>query len=121
MVLTRIFGRRKDHVTGEWRGLLNKEINDLCSSPNSVRVIKSRRMRWSMHVSRMVEERAVYSFLVGKPERRRSLGRPRRRYVDNIRMDLQGVGFGYMDWIGLAQERKSWQTLVGAVMNLLVP
>ena len=90
-------------------------------SPNIVRVIKSRRMRWAGHVARMGEERAVYRVLVGKPEGKIPLGRPRRRWVDNIRMDLQEVGCGYMDWIGLAQDRDRWRTLVSAVMNLRVP
>ena len=89
--------------------------------PNIVRVIKSRRMRWAGHVARMDEERGVYRVLVGKPERRRPLGRPRRRWVDNIRLDLQEVGCGYIDWIGLAQDREIWRTLVSAVMNLRVP
>ena len=91
------------------------------SSPNTVRVIKSRRMRWAGHVARMGEERGVYRVLVGKPEGRKPLGRPRRRWVDNIRMDLQKVGCVYMDWIGLAQDRDRWRTLVSAVMNLRVP
>ena len=78
-------------------------------------------MRWAGHVACMGEERGVYRVLVGKPEGRRTLGRPRRRWVDNIRMDLQEVGCGYMDWIGLAQGRDSWRTLVSAVMNLRVP
>ena len=86
-----------------------------------VRVIKSRIMRWAGHVARMGEERGVYRLLVGKPEGTRPLGRPRRRWVDNIRMDLQEVGYGYMDWIGLAQDRDRWRTLVSAVMNLRVP
>ena len=86
-----------------------------------MRVIKSRRMRWAGHVARMGEERGVYRFLVGKPEGKRPLGRPRRRWVDNIRMDLQEVGCGYVDWIGLAQGRDMWRTLVSAVMNLRVP
>jgi len=119
MVL-RIFGPRRDEVTGEWRRLHNDELNDLYSSPN-IRVIKSRRMRWAGHVARMGELRGVYRVLLGKPEGRRPLGKPRRRWMDNIRMDLQEVGCGYMDWIELAQERDRWQTLVSAVMNLLVP
>jgi len=95
------------------------ELNDLYSSPNSVGVIKSR-MRWAGHVARMGEERGVYRVLVGKPEGRRPLGRPRCRWVD-IRMDLQEVGCGYMDWIGLVRDRDRWWALVSAVMNLRVP
>jgi len=120
MVLRRIFGPRRDEATGEWRRLHNEELNNLYSSPNIVRVIKSRRMRWAAHVARMGEERGVYRVLVGKPEGKRPLGRRRRRWVD-IRMDLQEVGCVYMDWIGLAQDRDGWRTLVIAVMNLRVP
>ena len=105
MVLRRIFRPRWDEVTGEWRRLHNEELNDLYSSPNIERVIKLRRMRWAGHVARKGEERGVYRVLVGKPEGKRSMGRPRRRWVDNIRMNLQEVGCGYMDWIGLAQDR----------------
>ena len=121
MVLRRIFGPRRDEETGEWRRMHNEELNDLYSSPNIVRVIKSRRMRWAGHVARVGEEWGVYRVLVGKPEGKRPLGRPSRRWVDNIRMVLQEVGCGYMDWIRLAQERDSWRTLVCAVMNLRVP
>jgi len=84
-------------------------------------VIKSRRMRWAGHVARMGEERGVHRVLVGKLEGRRSLGRPRRRWVDNIGTDLQEVGSGYMDWIGLAKDRDRWRTLVSVVMNFRVP
>jgi len=121
MVLRRIFGPRWDKVTGEWRRLHNEELNDLYCSPNIVRVIKLRRMRWAGHVAHMGEERGLYRVLVGKLEGKRPPGRPRRRWVDNIRMDLQEVGCGYMDWIGLAQDRDRWRTLVSAVMNLRVP
>jgi hypothetical protein len=121
MVLRRIFGTRRDEVTGEWRRLHNEELNDLYSSPNIVRVIKSRRMKWAGHVARMGEERGVHRILVGKPEGRRPLARPRGRWVDNIRIDLQEVGRGYMDWIVLAQDRDRWRKLVSAVMNLRVP
>jgi len=121
MVLRRIFGPRRDEVTGEWRRMHNEGLNDLYCSPNFARVIKSRRMRWAGHVARMGEERGVYRVLVGKPEGRRPMGRPRRRWVDNIRMDLQEVGCVYMDWIGLAQDRDRWRTFVSAVMNLRVP
>jgi len=120
MVLRRIFGPRRDEVTGDWRRLHNEELNNLYYSPNIVRVIKSRRMRWAGHLARMGEERGVYRVLVGKPEGRRPLGRPRRRWAD-IRMDLQEVGCVYMDWIGLAQDRDMWRTVVSAVMNLRVP
>jgi len=121
MVLRRIFGPRRDGVTGEWRRLHNEELNDLYTSPNIVRVIKSRRMRWVGHVARMGEESEVYRVLMGKPERKRPLVRPRRRWVDYIRTDLEEVGCGYMNWIGLAQDRDRWRTLVCAVMNLRVP
>jgi hypothetical protein len=86
-----------------------------------VRVIKFRRMRWPGHVARIGEERGVYRVLLGKPEGKRSLGRPRRRWVDNIRMDLQEVGCGYMDWTGLVKDRDRWRTLVSAVMNFQAP
>jgi len=105
-VLRRIFGPRRDEVTGDWRRLHNEELNDLYSSHNIVRVIKSRRMRWAGHVARMAQERGVHRVLVGKPEGKRPLGRPRRRWDDNIRMDLQEVGCGYVDWIGLTQDRQ---------------
>ena len=120
-MLRRIFGPRRDEATGEWRRLHNDELNDLYSSPNVVWVIKSRRMRRAGYVALMGDERGVYRVLVGKPEGRRPLGRPRCRWADNIRMDLKQVGCGYMDWIGLAQDRDRWRTLVSAVMNLLVP
>jgi hypothetical protein len=102
--LRRIFGPKSDEVTGEWRKLHNEELHNLYS-PNIVRVIKSRRMRWAVHVARMGKERCVYRVLVGKPEGKRPLGRPRLRWEDNIRMDLQEVGCGRMDWIGLAEDR----------------
>ena len=99
----------------------NEELNDLYSSPNIVLVIKSRRMRWAGHVVHMGEERGCIGSWWGKPEGRRPLGRPGRRWADNIRTDLQEVGCVYnMDWIGLAQDRDRWWTLVSAVMNLQV-
>jgi hypothetical protein len=91
-VLRRIFGPKRDEVTGDWRKLYNEELNDLYCSPSIVRVIKLKRMRWAGHVVHMGEGRGVYGVLVGKPEGKRPLGRPWRRWVDNIKMDLQEVG-----------------------------
>jgi hypothetical protein len=91
-VLRRIFGPKRDEVTGEWRKLHNEELNNLYSSPDIIRQVKSRRMRWVGHVARMGEERKVYKVLVGKPEGKRPLGRPRRRWEDEIRMDLREIG-----------------------------
>jgi len=119
-VLKRIFGPRRDEVTGEWRRLHNEELNDLYTSPNIVRVIKSRRMRWAGYVARMVRSGGVYG-IGGEAEGREPLGRPRCRWVDNIKMDLQEVECGYMNWIGLVHDRDRWRTLVSAVMNLRVP
>ena len=105
-------------MTRKWRKLHNEELNDLYCSPNIVRVIKLRRMRSAGHVARMEDRRGVYRVLVGKPEGNRPLGRPRRRWEDNTKMDLQEVGCGCMDWIDLAQVRDGWRALVTAVMNL---
>jgi hypothetical protein len=120
-VLRRIYGPTRDEATAEWRKLNNEELNDLYCSPNIVQVIKSRRMRWAGHVAHMGEERGVYRVLVGKPKGKRPLGRPWRRWKDNIKMDLQEVGCEGMDWIELAQDRDRWQALVNVVMNLQVP
>ena len=120
-VLRRIFEPKRDEVTGEWRKLHNEDLNNLYSSPNILRVIKSRRMRWAGHVARMGEGRGVYRVLVGKPEGRRPLGRPRRRWEDNVRMDLREVGCGCVNWMELAQDRDRWRALVSVVMNLRVP
>jgi hypothetical protein len=108
-------------VTGEWRKLHNKELRDLYSSPSIIRIIKSRRMRWAGHVARKGEKRNACRLLVGKPERKRPLGRPRCRGVDNIRMHLREVGWGDVDWIGLAQDRNRWRAVVNSVLDLWVP
>ena len=120
-VLRRVFGPKRDEVTGEWRKLHNKELSDLYSLPNIVRVVKSRRMRWAGHVAHVVEGRGVYRVLVGKPEGKSPLGRPRHRWEDNIKMDLQEVGGSCGDWMELAQDRDRWQALVGMLRNLRVP
>jgi hypothetical protein len=120
-LLRRIFGCKRDEVTGEWRRLHNEELSYLCSSRNIIRVIKSRRMRSVGHVARMGERRGVRRVLVRKPEGKRPLERPRRRWEDNIKMDLQEVGCGDMDWIDLAQDRDRWRALVSEVMTFWVP
>jgi hypothetical protein len=104
-VLRRLLGPKRDEVTGEWRKLHNEELNDLYSLPNIVWVVKSRRMRWAGHVARMGEDRVVHRVLVGKLEGRGSLGKPRRKWEDNIKMDLQEVGGDRGDWMELAQDR----------------
>jgi hypothetical protein len=121
-VLRRIFGPKSDEVMGEWRKLHNEELRGaLYSSPSIIRIIKSRRMRWAGHIARMGEKRNAYRLFVGKPEGKRPLGRPRHRWVDNIKMDLLEIGWGGVDWIGLAQDRNKWRALVNVVMNLRVP
>jgi hypothetical protein len=96
-VLKRIFGPKRDEVTGEWRKLHNEKLHILHSSPNIIRQIKSRRTRWAGHVARMGEERNVYRVLMGKPEGKRPLGKPRRRWEDGVRMDLREIGWGSVD------------------------
>jgi hypothetical protein len=99
----------------------NEELRDLYSSPSVFRIIKSRRMRWAGHVARMGEKRNTYRLLVRKPEGKRPLGRPRRRLVDNIKMDVLDIGWGGVDWIGLPKDKDKWRALVNVVMNLRVP
>jgi hypothetical protein len=118
-VLRRIFGPKRDEVTGEWRKLHNDELHNLYSSADIIRQVKSRQMRWAGHVARMGEGRKLYKVWVGKPEGKRSLGRPRRRWEDGIRMDLREIG-GSVDWIQLAQDRDRWRAVVSTVMNLPV-
>jgi len=120
-VLRRMFGPKRDKVTGVWRKLHIEELNVLYCSPNIVRVIKSIIMRWAGHVVRMGKRRVVYIVLVGKPEGKRPLGRTRRRWEDNIKMDIQEVGCGGMNWIELAKDRDRCRVLVNAVINLRVP
>jgi hypothetical protein len=119
--MRRLFGPKRDEVTGEWRKLHNEELNELYSLPNIVRVVKSRRMRWAGHVARMGVERGVRRVLVGKPEGKRPFGRPRRRWEDNIKMDVEEVGWGHGDCMELAQDRDRWRALVSTVKNLRVP
>jgi len=120
-VLRRVFWHRRDEVTGEWRKLHNEELSDLYSLPNIVGVVKSRRMRWAGHVARMVEGRGMHRVLVGKPEGKRPLGRPRRRWEVNIKMGLQEVGGGCGGWMELAQDKDRYRALVSTVMNFRVP
>jgi hypothetical protein len=119
--LRRIFGPKRDRVTGGWRKLHNEDLHNLYSLPSIIRIIKSRRMRWAGHVARMGEKRNVYRLLVRKPEGKRPLGRPRCRWIYNIKMDLLEIGVSVVNWIGLAQDRYRWRALVNSVMNLRVP
>jgi hypothetical protein len=119
-VVRRIFGPKRDEVTGEWRKLHNEELHDLYSLPSIIRVIKSRRIKWAGHAAQMGEKRNACRLFVGKPEGKKPLGRPRCRCVDNIRMELGEVGWGDVDWVGLAQDRNRWRALVNSVLNLQV-
>ena len=116
-----IFGPKRDEISGECRKLYNEDLNELYSSHNIFRVTKSIRMRWVGNVTCLGDRRGVYRVLVGKPEGKRPLGRPHHRWEDNIKMDLQEVGPGFIEWIELAQDRARWRALVNAVINLGVP
>ncbi|KAJ4448870.1 hypothetical protein ANN_00261 [Periplaneta americana] len=111
-VLRKIFGAKRDEVTGEWRKLHNAELHALYSSPDIIRNIKCKGLRWAGHVARMGKTRNAYRMLVGKPEGKRPLGKPRRRWEDNIKMDLREVGYDGRDWINLAQDRDQWRAYV---------
>jgi hypothetical protein len=119
-VLRRIFGHKRDEVTGGLRKLHNEELHGLYSSPSIVRVIKARRMRWATHVACMGEVRGAYNILVGRPEGRRPLGGPRRRWDDNMKMNFREIGFGDVDCIHLARDNDTWPAVVNSVMNLRV-
>jgi hypothetical protein len=119
-VLRRIFGPKRDEVTGKWRKLRNEELHDLYSSPSTIRIMKSRKMRWAGHVARMRERRNAYRLSVGKQEGKRPLGRSRHGWLDSIRMDLVEVGWDNVDWIDLAQDRDRWTALVNSLLNLRV-
>jgi hypothetical protein len=120
-VLRRIFGQKIGEMEGCWRKLHNEELHNLYSSPSIIRMIKSRRMRWAWHVALMGAKRNAYSILVLKPEGKRPIGRPRRRWESNIKMDLREIRRGGMEWISLVQDRDQWRALVNTVMNLRVP
>jgi hypothetical protein len=120
MVLRRIFGLKRDKVAGEWRMLHNEELHILYSSSNIIRQIKSRRMRWAERVERVGEETNVYKVLMGKPEGKRPLGKPRRRWEDGITMDLREIGCGSVDWVQLTRDRDRCRAVVNTVMNLRV-
>jgi hypothetical protein len=116
--LRKIFGPKRDEVIGGRRKLHNEELHDLYTSPSILTIIKSR-MRWTWHVARMGDKNA-YRLLAGKSEGKRPLGRPRRRWVDNVKIDLVEAGFGGMDWIYLGQDRDKWRALVNPIMNFRV-
>jgi hypothetical protein len=119
-VLRRIFGPKREE-DGSWRKLYNDELHSLYSSPNIIRVIKSRRMSWVGHVACMGVGRGVYRVLVGRPEGKRPLGRPRCMWEDDIKIDLREIGIDWANWIQLDQDRVQWRACVNTVMNLRVP
>jgi hypothetical protein len=120
-VLRRIFGPKRDEVIGGWRKLHNEDRRNMQCSPSIIiKMIKSRMMRWTGHIARIGANRNAYRILVGKPEGKRPLGKPKRRWKYNIRLDLREIGWGGMDWIDLAQDRNQWRALVNTVMNLLI-
>jgi hypothetical protein len=119
-VLRRIFGSKRDEVTGKWRQLHKEELRKLCSLPSKIRIIKSKRMRWAGHIARM-ERRRMHVGFWWENQKEKQLGKPRRRWVDNIRMNVGGVGWNDVNWIGLAQDRNRWRAHVNSVLSLRVP
>jgi hypothetical protein len=117
----RVFEPKRDDVIGEWRKMHNKELNDLYSLPHIVRVVKSIRTRWAGYVMHMGVDRVVHRVLMEKPEGKRPLGRPRHRWEDNIKMDVQDVVWGHGDGMELPQDRDRWQPIVGKVWDFRVP
>ena len=111
----------RDEIIGGWRKFHNAELHAFYSSLNIIRNLTSRRLRWAEHVARMEKSRNAYRVLVGKPEGKRPLGRPRGRWEDNIKMDLREVGCDPGEWIDLAEDRDQWRAYVRVVMNLRVP
>jgi hypothetical protein len=120
-VLRKIFGPKRGEVMGDWRKLHNEELHNLYGLLSIIRMIKSWSMRRAGHVERMGEKRNAYRILVVKPEGKRPLGRPRRRWKDTIRVDFREIGWCGIDWIDLAQYRDQWRALVNTVMNLWIP
>jgi hypothetical protein len=120
-VLSRIFGQKRDEETGGWRNLHNEELHNLYTFASIIRMSKSRRLILPWHVARMVEKRNAYRTLVGKPEGKRALGRPRRGWVDNNKIDHREIRYGAMECTDLVQDRDYWRDLVSTVMNFRVP
>ena len=120
IILGQIFGPKRDE-NGEWRRLHKEELHSLYRSPNIVRVIQSRKLRWAGHVARMEDGRSAFKILTGYPTGKRSLGRPRRRWEDNIRVDLGKIGISAGNWVDSALDRNYWRALVNAALNLRVP
>jgi hypothetical protein len=120
-VLRRIFGPKKDEMAGDSRKMHNEELHNLYSSSSIIRIIKPRRMRWAVHVARIREKRSTCRILVENSEGKRPVRKPRRRWVDNIKMNIREIGWDGVDWIDLAHDRDQWRALLNTVMNLRVP
>jgi len=120
-LLRRIFGHKREEVAGGWRRLHKEMLHNLYASPNSVRVVKSRRTIWARHVARMRKMRNAYNIFVGKRRGNRPFERPKRRYEDNIRMDVREMGREFVDWMHLLRDREQWWAFVNTVMNLRLP